>query len=660
MAATGFTPISLYHTTTAAAAPVAGNLVAGELALNTTDGKLYFKNTGGTVTLLSSSSATGGTFAAPVVIEGTTTDAALRITQLGTGNALLVEDSTNPDSTPFVINASGVNIQGYTSSITGAGGVVALSQVVSTTSAGGRQGFVYSSTTTAASNIDMAKSASPTIGTHAIVASGETLGTVRFSGSDGTNFFRAAEIGGFVDGTPGTNDMPGRLVFSTTADGASSPTERMRIDSAGNVGIGTDAPATKLVLAGNNTLLAENNTLRFWDTDTAIQTDQQVGKIEFYSSDATAPGPSVKAYMGAFADDSSPGVYLAFATDAETGTATEKMRITSAGNVGIGTNAPADKLEVKDGGIRIYNSAGTDADLRFANNASTAGKISYTSQNMTFTTAGSERMRIDSSGNVGIGTAAPLTALNVNGTGGELLRLSVTPDGGVIQEPALGFAMGVTNTHPAAKISALEFDASDSRASLLFYTRGDNSDSAPTERARIDNGGNLLVGTTTVGSANSNSLALRTTSAGCVFVNHINGTANGLAYASFSYNGSSIGTISQNGTTAVAYNTTSDYRLKENIAPLTGALARVAALKPCTYTWKAAPDETGEGFIAHELAEVCPQATTGSKDAVDAEGNPQYQGIDTSFLVATLTAALQEAHGLIKDLQARVSALEAA
>jgi predicted NAD-dependent protein-ADP-ribosyltransferase YbiA (DUF1768 family) len=198
------------------------------------------------------------------VIEANSTSAALRITQVGTGDALLVEDSANPDSTPFVINASGINIQGYTSSITGAGGIVALSQVVSTTSAGGRQGFVYSSTTTAASNIDMAKSASPTIGTHAIVASGETLGTVRFSGSDGTNFFRAAEIGGFVDGTPGTNDMPGRLVFSTTADGASSPTERMRIDSSGNVGIGTSAPVTKLnlidALAGGQLLVATNQT----------------------------------------------------------------------------------------------------------------------------------------------------------------------------------------------------------------------------------------------------------------------------------------------------------------------------------------------------------------------------------------------------------------
>ena len=99
-------------------------------------------------------------------------------------------------------------------------------------------------------------------------------------------------------------------------------------------------------------------------------------------------------------------------------------------------------------------------------------------------------------GNVGIGTTAPLTALNVNGTGGELIRISVTADVATIQEPALGFATGVTNTHPATKISALEFDASDSRASMLFYTRDTNSDVAPTERMRIDSSGNVGVGTT--------------------------------------------------------------------------------------------------------------------------------------------------------------------
>ena len=110
-------------------------------------------------------------------------------------------------------------------------------------------------------------------------------------------------------------------------------------------------------------------------------------------------------------------------------------------------------------------------------------------------------------------------------------------------------------------------------------------------------------------------------------------------------------------TSGTAYVTTSDYRLKENIAPMTGALATVAQLKPVTYTWKGHGAE-GQGFIAHELAEVVPDCVSGEKDAVDEEGKPVYQGIDTSFLVATLTAAIQEQQALITSLTARLDALE--
>jgi hypothetical protein len=90
---------------------------------------------------------------------------------------------------------------------------------------------------------------------------------------------------------------------------------------------------------------------------------------------------------------------------------------------------------------------------------------------------------------------------------------------------------------------------------------------------------------------------------------------------------------------------------------MTGALDVVSALKPVTYTWKVDGSE-GQGFIAHELQEVVPDCVSGEKDAVDTEGNPQYQGIDTSFLVATLTAAIQEQQTIINDLKARVETLE--
>jgi hypothetical protein len=175
------------------------------------------------------------------------------------------------------------------------------------------------------------------------------------------------------------------------------------------------------------------------------------------------------------------------------------------------------------------------------------------------------------------------------------------------------------------------------------------------ERARITSDGHFLVKTTTATGFQDGLSLYQDTGNSQLIIGHGNGATSGNAYAGFLYNGSVIGNITQNGTTAVAYNTTSDYRLKNTIAPMTGALAKVALLKPVTYKWNADGSD-GEGFIAHELAEVCPSAVTGAKDAVDADGKPQYQGIDVSFLVATLTAAIQEQQAIIESLKARLDA----
>lgn len=122
----------------------------------------------------------------------------------------------------------------------------------------------------------------------------------------------------------------------------------------------------------------------------------------------------------------------------------------------------------------------------------------------------------------------------------------------------------------------------------------------------------------------------------------------------FKYNGTAYGSVSTNGS-SVTYNTTSDYRLKEDIVPMTGALGKVSQLKPYTYTWKS-NGESSQGFIAHELAEVCPDVVTGEKDAVDEEGNPAYQAVDYSKLVATLTAAIQELNAKVTALETKLAA----
>jgi len=108
----------------------------------------------------------------------------------------------------------------------------------------------------------------------------------------------------------------------------------------------------------------------------------------------------------------------------------------------------------------------------------------------------------------------------------------------------------------------------------------------------------------------------------------------------FSDAGTSHGSITSNGTTT-SYNITSDYRLKENVAPMQNALETIAKLNPVTYKWVNS-ELTGQGFIAHELQEVVPDCVTGEKDAVDKDGNPVYQQMDSSFLIGLLTKSIQE------------------
>jgi hypothetical protein len=185
------------------------------------------------------------------------------------------------------------------------------------------------------------------------------------------------------------------------------------------------------------------------------------------------------------------------------------------------------------------------------------------------------------------------------------------------------------------------------------------SDGDGNPRGIFDSSGNLLVGTTSAtGSGKTVINASSTNPAMSLRTPQSSGTV--AVQIFFDGDDTDCGSIDVNTTAnTTAYTTSSDYRLKQDVAPMTGALAKVAALNPVTWNWKHAPEIAGQGFIAHELQSVVPDAVTGEKDAVDAEGKPQYQGIDTSFLVATLTAAIQEQQAIITALTARVAQLEA-
>lgn len=255
-------------------------------------------------------------------------------------------------------------------------------------------------------------------------------------------------------------------------------------------------------------------------------------------------------------------------------------------------------------------------------------------------------------GNVGIGTSSPLARMQVSTAG-----TSTTPNANTV-------ARFVTNGSNADAHIQLSNGVNSSAnigiaggANLYFATDG-------AERARIDSSGSLLVGVTT--SVSSGTFGMQITNGGqrmavsnstpSSSVDFYKNQDGAMLY--FLRSGNIVGNISVT-STATTYATSSDYRLKDTIAPMTGALAKVALLKPCTYKWKIDGSD-GQGFIAHELDEVVPGSVTGAKDAVDAEGNPQYQGIDTSFLVATLAVAIQELKAITDTQATRITALEGA
>ena len=173
------------------------------------------------------------------------------------------------------------------------------------------------------------------------------------------------------------------------------------------------------------------------------------------------------------------------------------------------------------------------------------------------------------------------------------------------------------------------------------------SDGDGNPRGIFDNSGNFAVG----GTGFNGKLSIFGINADWNLNSNVAGSAGGTKlHIRFIGDAAVTGTVTSSGTTT-SYNTSSDYRLKEDVQPMVNALDKVALLKPCTYKWKANGSD-GQGFIAHELAEVFPDAVFGEKDALDKDGNIQPQGIDTSFLVATLVAAIQE-------LKAEVDALKA-
>ena len=288
--------------------------------------------------------------------------------------------------------------------------------------------------------------------------------------------------------------------------------------------------------------------------------------------------------------------------------------------------------------IDVYGSTSTPS-LRFIDNV-----------------AATERMRIDSSGNLMVGTTTPRQNItsaqnSASGTGIEIENLNIGSN--TTKTAFLNFSGRDTLSayKTSAQILVTPQDVNYVGASLSFLTRGSD---ALAERMRIDASGNVSIGSAGTAITNSGQrMSITCNLNASVFDFYKN--QDGIV-CFFVRSGNIVGNINVTASTT-AYATSSDYRLKENIAPMTGALEIVAQLKPVTYKWKVDGSD-GQGFIAHELQEVVPDAVIGEKDAVDDEGKPKYQGIDTSFLVATLTAAIQELKSIIDTQAERIAVLE--
>jgi hypothetical protein len=185
------------------------------------------------------------------------------------------------------------------------------------------------------------------------------------------------------------------------------------------------------------------------------------------------------------------------------------------------------------------------------------------------------------------------------------------------------------------------------------------------EAMRINSAGDLLVNQTAVVLTGVIQFTFDGQNEQGMCIKNSANAQNGAAIRFIDYtNAYTGGGIYYSSSNSVQYVTSSDYRLKENIAPMTGALTKIQQLKPVTFSWKQ-DNSVSQGFIAHELQAVIPQAVNGTKDAVDKDGNPRYQGVDTSYIVATLTAAMQELKAIndtqaatINALTARIVALE--
>jgi hypothetical protein len=406
----------------------------------------------------------------------------------------------------------------------------------------------------------------------------------------------------------------------------------MRLTSTG-LGLGTSSPATKLEVSGS----AGSNVIAAGVTNTDAS-----GFSVLRLRNTGASGRDYQIGVGGNTSGQNGNLYVFDATASAV-----RATLDSSGNLGLGVAPSANwsgtgvkAFQFQNGSLAASNTFGTmlawnaiyDGAYKYVA-STTAGMYQFGGAHAWFTapsgTAGdaisfTQAMTLDASGNLGVGTTSPTSKLTVSGSGATLGQFVSSGSASYIEMDNSGGGgyIGTTGNN------------------LLFLTS-----TSGTERARITSGGDLLVGTTTLGDAGW-SIYGPAVAGGAI--SKTNGTST-FTHLEIKNGNGTVGSIQSTGSLTL-YNTTSDYRLKTVVGPVQNAGQRIDALQPVEYTWNSNGSST-RGFLAHQFQEVYASSVSGTKDAVDAEGKPVYQSMQASSseVIADLVAEIQ-------SLRARLAA----
>jgi len=447
----------------------------------------------------------------------------------------------------------------------------------------------------------------------------------------------------------GTLDVSGAFTSQGIDDNADAVA--ITIDSSELVGIGTNSPSS--FNGGANNLVVGTGSGS--EGITIFADSSSNSAIFFADGDSTTTGQlNYQHASNAFTFHTNGG--------------TERMRIDSSGNLLVGaTSSNAGAFGSISPQILVagtipqvaLHETDTDKDGYIGISSSTMFIQTADAIPIRFGTNDAERMRIDSSGNVGIGTTSISSSDKLSISGGRARIVnSVAQSGNTLDNSSFsgliinnsnnangdlaGIVMYPTSQYTAAA-GVFGYRESQTAGGLSFWT-GSNTGS---ERMRIEAGGNLLIGSTSYSSSSNNKMIEG--NGGVFFARAVTSSAGQLTLANPNGN---VGQIRTSGSTTT-YATSSDYRLKDNINYTFDATSQIKQLKPCEFNFKTDLTTKIIGFIAHETQEIVPQAVSGTKDQVDADGNIDPQGIDNSHLVPLLVKTIQE-------LESRITALEGA